>query len=344
MGNATVKPGILEVGSGIGFAIDGTSYLAMVIANCEEETDPRYGVPHYVRYISGNCAREWVWLDVSSKTLTLRTSRKRCTYHLETTGLWRRDVIIPTIAWSTSLLESVRSSRRLCDYLEAEWPRLGLPRNAQILELGAGDGWLGMTVARNLVAVPGKNTTWVTEKEDYRIRSLNENVTYNMAQGLPLDNLGQSVLNWEHRWKVPPEWCDPKEEAEAEAEEGEPDVNYQAFDDFHLLLGADLVVEESSAQHLAQTIRYFLWRNQELTVLLAHQMARAPDAFEAFLKALRKRHLEPHVVASETGEADISSSEPMAGVVIWQITCQKQDQWLLPWSDCLTGLAETFPV
>ena len=25
-------------------------------------------------YISGNCAREWVWLDVSSKTLTLRTS------------------------------------------------------------------------------------------------------------------------------------------------------------------------------------------------------------------------------------------------------------------------------
>ena len=97
-------------------------------------------------YISGNCAREWVWLDVSSKTLTLRTSgypqglrlkngndsfyimwikkdipvcvlvlwyplclclpegsqlcwscrtsRKRCTYHLETTGLWR---------WETSV-------------------------------------------------------------------------------------------------------------------------------------------------------------------------------------------------------------------------------------------------
>ena len=30
-------------------------------------------------------------------------------------------------------------------------------------------------------------------------------------------------------WQVPPEWC-PNEEAEAETEEGETDVNYKAFD------------------------------------------------------------------------------------------------------------------
>ena len=80
----------------------------------------------------------------------------RTSYDLEQSGIWRRDVSIPCISWSMSELESVRSSRRLLDYLEHEWPWLGMPRNVQILELGAGDGWLGMTLARNLVAYSGK--------------------------------------------------------------------------------------------------------------------------------------------------------------------------------------------
>lgn len=109
----------------------------------------------------------------------------RTHYDLEQSGLWRRDVSIPCISWSMSELESVRSSRRLCDYLESEWPKLGMPRNVQILELGAGDGWLGMTLARNLVAY-GRSFTVITDQEGYRIRAMAQNVSHNVSQGLPL--------------------------------------------------------------------------------------------------------------------------------------------------------------
>lgn len=309
---------VLEPGSGIVFTLHGTKYLAMVTAVCPEELDPRYGVPHYLRYISGQCAREWVWLDVGSKMLSLRPGRDRCAFEMESTGLWRRDVTIPTIAWTTSELESVRSSRRLCDYLEAEWPRLGLPRDVKILELGAGDGWLGMTVARNLVAISGRSTTRVTDQEGYRIRSLSQNVAYNVAQGLPLENLGLGVLDWEQA-------C--------------PDVTQE--ETLHLLIGAD-VVEESSARHLARTIRDFLSQKQEMLVLLAHQMTGSLDAKEAFVQALQSQQLEFEIVAAESPQASLE--QEAKGVVIWQITCQKQDQWLLPWSDSLTGLEDTFYV
>lgn len=315
---------MLEPGSGIVFTVHGTKYLAMVTAVCPEEIDPWYGVPHYLRYISGQCAREWVWLDVSSKMLTLRPGRFRCAFQMESTGLWRRDVSIPTIAWTTSELESVRSSRRLCDYLEAEWPRLGLPRDVHILELGAGDGWLGMTVARNLVAISGQSTTRVTDQEGYRIRSLSQNVAYNVAKGLPLDNLGHGVLDWEHSVHQQV-WSDGTQEGT-----------------LHLLIGAD-VVEESSARHLARTIRDFLSQKQEMLVLLAHQMMRSLDANEAFFQALQSQHLEPWIVAAES-QASLELKEEAKGVVILQITCQKQDQWLLPWSDSLTGLEDTFYV
>ncbi|CAJ1366617.1 unnamed protein product [Effrenium voratum] len=313
-------------GTGISFEIDGRPFLAMVTAICHEEQHPSFGTAHRIRYIYGQCGREWIWLEGAAKTLTFRHSKNRIPFQLHKLGLWcptqrypaklsSRDVVIQSICWTTSILESFRSSRKMCDYLEAEWPALGLPPAAQVLELGAGNGWLGMTLARNLLAISGKSRILVTERAGYSFQFLKENLDYNEARGVPLDHLQEEVLDW---------------------------ANCQDFDasSFDLLLGTDLAPDPLAAHLLVASLRCFLAQNPRLLVLLAYQPnSGSIAANEAFFQGLHEHGLDYSIVAKE--KEGNGSRQP--GVAILQIVCQQQDQFLLPWSDALS-IEEVFTV
>ncbi|CAJ1449107.1 unnamed protein product [Effrenium voratum] len=60
----------------------------MVTAICHEEQHPSFGTAHRIRYIYGQCGREWIWLEGAAKTLTFRHSKNRIPFQLHKLGLW----------------------------------------------------------------------------------------------------------------------------------------------------------------------------------------------------------------------------------------------------------------
>jgi hypothetical protein len=69
------------------------------------------------------------------------------------------------------------AARRLRDYLEAEQAVLGLRRSGlRVLELGAGCGWLGLTVAHNLT---GCSVLLTEQQTGGAVEHLLENIAVN---------------------------------------------------------------------------------------------------------------------------------------------------------------------
>eukprot|EP00434_Breviolum_minutum_P021563 symbB.v1.2.019031.t1/scaffold1543.1/size112713/1 len=63
---------------------------------------------------------------------------------------WQRDVVTGHQAMTTTGGGTWDAAFRLADFLEAEWSNLCDQQVPNVLELGAGTGWLGMTLARNV--------------------------------------------------------------------------------------------------------------------------------------------------------------------------------------------------
>ncbi|GIL86535.1 hypothetical protein Vretimale_11600 [Volvox reticuliferus] len=77
---------------------------------------------------------------------------------------WVHDIVTEHAALTTTGGMVWDAARRLCSFLEEMGPELGLFRpGLQVLELGAGLGWLGMTLARNLTA---SKMVVLTEQEE----------------------------------------------------------------------------------------------------------------------------------------------------------------------------------
>ena len=111
---------------------------------------------------------------------------------------WRRDDVrvLTTTALTTTGGTVWRAARAALDYFEAAAGGIGLARpGVRILELGAGCGWLGMTLARNL---PNAGEVCVTEMAfGGALAHLRANVAANAAAGLP--NIGvvtAAELDW----------------------------------------------------------------------------------------------------------------------------------------------------
>ncbi|CAE7480294.1 Prpf6 [Symbiodinium sp. CCMP2456] len=323
----------LPPGTGIAFEAAGIRYLAMVTATCRAEHDPRYGVAHQIRYVLGQCSREWVELDVERRYLWFRDPRRGVAFRLQGHSLWSRDVLISSLAWSTMPLESERSCIRLCDFLEKEWPRLGLPLPVYTLELGSGTGWLGMSLARNLVAMPARSMTVLTERRGDAMTFLMNNIEFNIAEGLPLEDLRADILDWSD-WEGS---VDPPESMVTESAK-----------DFDLLLGSDLAYNSCVAAMLVDVLRWFLSQKPQLLVLLAHRLRRQPDVDVAFFQGLLKKGLDYNAVAAEghhpedskeldplLPDSDWAAESNFGCVVVYQITCADHDQFLVPFSDCL---------
>ncbi|KAG2431210.1 hypothetical protein HXX76_009738 [Chlamydomonas incerta] len=80
---------------------------------------------------------------------------------------WRYDIVTEHASLTTTGGRIWDAARRLASYLEAMSGPLGLQRpGLRVLELGAGLGWLGMTLARNIAVDPGQGGMVVlTEQE-----------------------------------------------------------------------------------------------------------------------------------------------------------------------------------
>lgn len=86
------------------------------------------------------------------------------------------------------------AARHLAEYLSAAADQLGLSTpGVHILELGAGTGWLGVTVARNL---PAAALVCLTEQPGDGLAHLQRNVELNLGQGMPLDHVRLVVCDW----------------------------------------------------------------------------------------------------------------------------------------------------
>ncbi len=106
---------------------------------------------------------------------------------------WTLDVEVESTPLSTTGGHTWAASRRLASYLSAaaEQPGLGRP-GLRVLELGAGTGWLGCTVARNLHQT---SLVCLTEQAG-GLDWLRHNVHLNRQRGLPLAGVRVQACNW----------------------------------------------------------------------------------------------------------------------------------------------------
>jgi hypothetical protein len=153
------------------------------------------------------------------------------------------------------------AAHTLCSYLELCATALGLHRDGiRILELGAGCGLLGLTLARNL---PGAEV-WLTEME---YGGALEHLQYNVAR----NNLAQhplsarvASLDWTE-WRWPSKTALPKWSGDREK---------LASSSWDLIIGSDLVYNEAGVKMLPQVIRCLC--SEDTIVLYCHTKNRFP--------------------------------------------------------------------
>jgi predicted nicotinamide N-methyase len=108
---------------------------------------------------------------------------------------WIEDVEIENKPLSTTGGHTWAAAYRLASYLAAVAPDLGLDApGARVLELGAGCGWLGITLARNC---PAAGLVCLTEQEEGGACDwLRHNVELNRARGLHLNAVQVQPCDW----------------------------------------------------------------------------------------------------------------------------------------------------
>ncbi len=110
---------------------------------------------------------------------------------------WIHDVKVESTPLSTTGGHTWNAAYRLADYFSSTAAAIGLNDNTNkinILELGAGTGYLGITVARNL---HNANIVCLTEQEDGGACDwLRHNVELNKDRGLPLEAVTMQPCDW----------------------------------------------------------------------------------------------------------------------------------------------------
>eukprot|EP00811_Abedinium_folium_P032394 NODE_5443_length_1769_cov_14.126066.p1 GENE.NODE_5443_length_1769_cov_14.126066~~NODE_5443_length_1769_cov_14.126066.p1 ORF type:complete len:498 (-),score=125.75 NODE_5443_length_1769_cov_14.126066:150-1643(-) len=242
--------------------------------------------------------------------------------------MWTRDVVTGECALLTTGGKTWGAALRLCDYLEAVWPAIGLAdRPPRVLELGAGTGWLGMTLARNVAATGG--TVLLTEQPGGgAMEWLDHNIAQNRASSLPLAAVRTAAFDW------------------ADSATGGAELLAEPFD---LLIGSDLVYDEGGVQCLPKAIRWLLDNAvRGLRVLYAHTLHRFDHHDLDFFERLRCEGLEYVAVAAEAS-ASAGDLDPLAEgagfleelfpemcVVVFQVQLAGAVGHL-PWSDVLNA-------
>ncbi|CAK9069584.1 unnamed protein product [Durusdinium trenchii] len=247
-------------------------------------------------------------------------------------GAWKRDVVTGHQAMTTTGGSTWDAAFRLCDFLEAEWHGGLTPDGPKaVLELGAGTGWLGMTVARNCPC----HVCLTEQAEGGAMEWLQENLAQNVAAGLPLQGVTLQELDW-NAWEAPGG-------APAAASLPRP-ASGGAWD---LLIGSDLIYSEVGVRCLPRVLKSFIEEFPEATMLYCHTLHRFDDFDLEFCRALHDQGLAYQVVAAEgasrsvevgddldplddEGQGFLQELFPAQRVVVFHITRDVTRRWFSP--------------
>lgn len=113
-------------------------------------------------------------------------------------GPWKRDIKVNCKDLATTGGQVWEAAYVLAEYLEKIQNEIGLNRPCRILELGAGTGWLGLVLAKNL---PNAQVTLTDRDECGQLDWLRHNASLN-----DLDNVTVAELEWTEMGDFPREW------------------------------------------------------------------------------------------------------------------------------------------
>ena len=175
---------------------------------------------------------------------------------------WEFDAQVESTPLSTTGGHTWAAARRLADYLAAAAPQLGLHRpGLRLLELGAGTGWLGVTVARNL---PDAALVCLTEQEG-GLAHLASNVALNAERGLRLGHVRVQPCDWRvygdgggdggaaggsRAGQQQPDM--PPQQQQQQQEQQQPPLDLQA--EWDVIFGSDLIFNEIGSRCLPRVL------------------------------------------------------------------------------------------
>lgn len=177
---------------------------------------------------------------------------------------WTRDVAVENAALDTTGGKVWAAAHELCRFLERRWDDLGfeLGASVNILEIGAGCGWLGQCVAHN---VCGANVT-MTEQEA-GLEHLENNIQLNRSMGKRVQAVHTASLDWSA--------C------------ANNDLLSQRWD---LVIGSDLLYTEQTVNDLPALFRRVA--STSTRVFYAHTLHRYDHLDVEFFKAISREGLE----------------------------------------------------
>ena len=158
------------------------------------------------------------------------------------------------------------SARAFLDFLRHDYPVRG-----RILELGAGTGWLGITLAQHLgdecqkMALSDRKGTW-----------LEANLEEAENQGIPCANVTCLGMDWSRK----------------------SSVKYVGEMGWDYIIGSDLVYSEEGVRHLAGAIG-ILANIGSPRIIYAHTLGRIPELDEQWETELKSRDLAWTVLAKK---------------------------------------------
>ncbi|KAK3250602.1 hypothetical protein CYMTET_40025 [Cymbomonas tetramitiformis] len=185
---------------------------------------------------------------------------------------------------------------------------------ARVLEIGAGTGWLGMSLLRQ---IPSIGLMLLTEMENFdcldRLSARAEE--FRKEQGVASTTLQVAALDWAdvcntagHTRQLPKRLCDVLQ------------------GDWDVILGSDLVYNDETVTLLPQILRLLLEYNPEADVLYAHTLHRwGAYGFDAPLlhrSCEQGLHLEPVYLTSESSRhaADGPQASPEQRPVVFKVS------------------------
>lgn len=157
------------------------------------------------------------------------------------------------------------SAKGLLDYLLRNRRDVG-----SVLEIGAGTGWLGITVAHRLKELCRE--VLLTDRTDFWLRA---NLEEARKQGIPCLQVSCQAMDWSNT----------------------PQVQSVARKKWDYVIGSDLIYSEEGLQILAQTVEVFA-RSRSGTILYAHTLGRMPELDKRWEQELHARGLTWDICAT----------------------------------------------
>jgi len=206
---------------------------------------------------------------------------------------WIRDVACGHRALATTGGSTWDAAHSLCDFLESEWTALCAFFDAapNIIELGSGTGWLGMTLARNISESGRPGTFCLTEQADGgAMEWLQHNLMENVAAGVPLSAVDLQELDWSRFEDTASRPSLPQPPAQKQGQH------------WDLLIGSDLIYSQAGVELLPRVLKEFATQWPSAMMLYCHTLHRFDDFDLEFCRELRRQGLVYDVVAAAGAE------------------------------------------